>query len=347
MSLQRLCIPVVLAGCAFLPAVFAVSALLSLDLSIEETTITAGDSVIVNIAVENRGTFSKVATNPVITVQMPPGSGEFASADCVTASQATLVCEMAEIGMGETVNISITAVLNEIGHHKVSAELVADDLPGAIRSDAEIVTVLSQDEDLDPVDLAVNITVNGGSAIHQQGTGTITAVVRNSHPANTAYFPVVELQLPPALEFYSGDFCTATDETILCKVPTLSPQAEAKLYIALAGKSVVEGAVVNVFADSTQEDLQVDDNNAELVFDVVMQEILCGASNPLCLGGSDSEGTGDSDESDDNLSVIDSAEPVLSAGNNAESSGGGLFSGWLFCFFLCLYGMLKGNRYRA
>ena len=143
---------------------------LSVELSVEQESLSVGEPVSVNIAIKNTGTDTKIATNPVVTVQLPSGSSELSSPDCMVADQSVLVCALAEIGVEETVNLSISAVLNEIGHHLISVGVDADDLSGGTESDTRLVTVLPLTEITEPVDLAVETSANGDDEIKISGT---------------------------------------------------------------------------------------------------------------------------------------------------------------------------------
>ncbi len=364
-KLLKLIFFVLAMSCCLLTVAHAITfVILTADLSIDKDVVTTGESVTINIGIESTG--SRVATNPGVTILMPPGSSDISSPDCTPLDQTTLFCGLAEIGIDEVAGFSISAVLSDVGHYLFTAVLNADDLLGGAQTETKLITVMPQSENTepeitaDPVDLELTVRKNGGdnNEIKIDGFGYVTAVVRNSHPQNTAFFPVVDLQLSDSLRFHSGDYCTESDDNVVCKVPTLAPQSEAEFVIALHGIALGEGATFTAVASSTQEDLQSDDNTAGLVFEIVKQEVLCGASNPTCSGGPGGDSTGDTGGPD---SVGDIAgdttgteqptgvavEPEQATGSDAGSSGGGAISVLhLLCLLLlCMWrrDALKNN----
>lgn len=305
----------------------------SIDLSVDET-ITVGDLVTFTIKVSNTQSptylFQEVATNPVVTVQMPVGSRDYSSADCVQVSELALQCELPEIGIDESTTVSLVAVLNDAGYQLVTAIIDADNLLGGPETDSQLLTVQPQTEVTDPVDLAVEVSASSDNEIKEYGVETITATIKNLHPVNTAIFPVVALELSPGLEFYTGDYCSVLDKTVSCSLPTLPPQTETAFVFAVSAASQGQEAEVSIVAGSSQAELLADDNKAFLSFDIVVGEaLLCGASNPVLIGCEEStESTGN------DANQQEQEEPMQAAGNS--TSGGGVLS------LLMLHGLLLG-----
>ena len=326
----------------FVPAGAQTNTDLSIELSVAEDSITAGDSVTINIIVENSG--SLVATNPIVTVQMPESSSNFSSAECMQVSPLALQCELAEIGVGESSNVTLTAVLNRAGNQLITTVIEADNLLGGSESNRELLSVQAQSDITQPVDLVVTASANGDNEISASGVGYIVTVVRNADQSNTAYFPQLELVVSEGLEFISGDYCSASNETVICRLPALAPQSETELIIAVAGNELVANTEVRFVASSSQPEVQAGDNEASVIFDVVVREVLCGASNPQCF----TDGTGGTnipDSSNEPVGEQPNGEPSTSAANN---SGGGAISMKVSLWILLLLcSSFICNRYRV
>jgi len=136
---------------------------MKMESSISASSVTTGDSISIDIVVENEEKDpsyfpAEVATNSIVTIDFPTGTTNFASQNCTQADSDTLEGVLPELSMGSVVNLSATATINSEGHGELIVTLDADALFGGPQIDEKRITVVAQQPDLSPVDLEHKLT---------------------------------------------------------------------------------------------------------------------------------------------------------------------------------------------
>ncbi len=331
---------------------------LELATNLSANSITAGNSTTLNIAVINPpehdyhyGPRHDFATNGIVTITLPEGASDLVSQDCQQTNATTMVCLLPEINVGASVDISVTAQLNLEGHRLFATSVDADDISSRVQEAIDGITVISQDPDTSPVDLALEFQTNTIDTEVQYHT-SIVSVIRNLDEASTAYFPSIELNVPEQFEYTpKDDRCTLLNGIASCKLPVMPPQSETVIEIFF--RNVAEGydVPINGSIVSTQTDILPGNNEAQLTVNiepfVPFPIFSCGASDPLC-GNYDNNDTQNTDDAEENGDSTDGGQleqdskTVPETGNALEqstSSGGGALSIslQLVLFFMICY----------
>lgn len=294
------------------------------ELSVSEDSFSSGDSATINMTV-GAYTTSKVETNAVVTLSLPPGTTNAVSSDCTLTEPLTMVCVIPELAPDEDTDISVLATLNLEGNNLITASVNTDELVYDARVDSKIVAVELLPADESPVDLEVEITATSDDpSILKSDYFNLT--VTNNHDSNTAKFPFVELALEDSHRFFSGDNCTAAGQLVTCKFARLLPGATNTTEIILNPYQIDDSASVTASINSTQPDTLLQNNNAQYLTTIVSGEILCGGGCQQFvidnLAGTDSSVNEETESESVDLEVA-TAEPETTLADSGTGSGGG------------------------
>ena len=331
---------------------------LQLESSISADSLATGDSVSLDIVVKNEEKPPSyepavVATNTIVTIDFPPGATNLVSPDCAQTDADTLICVLPELSIGSVVNLSASATLNAEGFRELTVTLDADDLFAGSQVEKKRITVEAQPPDLSPIDLEYELTISGNETEVSEFV-YVTATVRNLHETNTVNFPAIELLVPESLTLApQDDGCNYSGNIVSCEITALPPLSESEISFELIGKVVDPEITITGSVNSTQPDVQPQNNESQLVTSVIPfeAEILCGASNPGCFGSSetgnpeltDNSGNELTTENTDNTTdEVVNPEPA-NALDGSSDSGGGSVSVFLSLFLLFLVGLARGT----
>jgi hypothetical protein len=304
---------------------------LKLQSTVDTATVAVGDAVAITVSVEHLiSDFEalETATNGMVTIVVPDGSSSLTSSDCTVESANTMVCNLPEMAVGESVELAATAVINREGYQQLTTTLTADDESTAL-------TVTSVNPDDSPVDLALDVRNSGGES-YLGGYVYVSTVVKNVHEINTTHFPIVEIVVPEDLQYVPNDRCVENAGTALCEVVALPPGAEATAIFAFITSSIIDELSIVASAASTQPDTAPQNNTATFVTSVVQQPVLCGASNPSCINGGDEESSTDPENS--GTGQLETGQ----ASSETQSTGGGVFP--LLFVFAALLRRFRGSK---
>jgi len=309
---------------------------LKLDMYASDDSLTTGDSITLDIVIEHQqysAASLEVATNAIVTIDLPLGATNLTSQDCTQIDMATMECVLPELPVGSIINISAGATFNIEGYRQVIASLQANDIFGGPQVEKEHITVESPMPSTSAVDLELVLTTNNHESYVLE-SGYITAVVKNLHPTNTAFFPTVDLVIPESYGFKAQDGCVFSAGIATCNVFALPPESESKTVFALNGITPASDVTSFGSVSSTQPDIDPLNNKSQLVTSIVSTPALsCGSSDVLCasLG---------------NSTYLPRANEKAAGSDRSTRSGGGALTVWLL-FLLMRTFILHRQMYKS
>ncbi len=284
----------------FVPTVFA-----TVSLSTQSDPVEAGSPLSLTVSVANTSP-AFVATGVSVEIQIPAGTSDVVSSDCIEREANILVCPLAELSADGTIEFDITATLNAEGHNQFVALLSGDNLvEHRNTSDSEIVFVEVDEPSQLPVNLAVEISEIDESVSLSDPSNQVTVTVHNLSNVNTSVAPLIETIIPESYSFFYGDDCLALAQVVACRFAMLAPGDSSAITFLLDQNDVDNEATVITSVSSTQPELDPVDNVTQVITSITPFEILCGASNPACSGAGDSNLVTAPDTDEESEAIVD------------------------------------------
>ena len=239
---------------------------LAIDVTVDQTTATVGDTLSYDIVVSNQSS-DITATNPIITIAVPGGSTNLVHENCNEAEPLLLTCSLAELGPAAQFTTSVTATINDEGTNELQAGISADQPDPNVTNNTsstatEVVPAVTTTSST--VDLSIDISADK-STVEIGDTITYTVTLENVHANNTATQPVAGILLPASLQYQVSDRCTANGQSVICNVEELAPGISTEVnIIALTVVSDSAAQVIASASSAHSEDI-VSNNEAQIV----------------------------------------------------------------------------------
>jgi len=318
---------------------------LAIDMSTSYGTLNPGESPAFTITVRNKSSYN-IASNGIVTVSLPEGTTDFVSDGCTETAPLTATCLLAELTPQTSVDITFSTTIHVAGHNLFSATVTADQFDSIDKNNnvTELVTVMAYD--LPAIDLNIDLSAVSGTNKALNSYAYFDVKIKNLHPTNTAIAPLIVVSIPESYKLNPNNICTVSGQKLFCEMNSLTPGAESDIKVSTITRSIDIDATLQATVSSTQNDDEYTNNETQLVTTIYLEEVLCGASNPMCAGGydpgADSTTGGDSDASTNTGTNIDEDADSTNFDSNATAaatsgnSGGGSIAHNLIWFLLML-----------